>query len=244
MRWRILLVVIKQPSLQTVIVTIPRFFMTLILSVAGLLLAGCSQQMAEYHYKIIVEVETPDGDVSGSAVRQIEYQSTPFAMIQTGEAVMIDMPNGKKLFVLMDIDTREIHFATFYWDDFTKAREIKGYKRKDFKVLLDEAKENKRRFLYPTIADAAERNIGYPRFIYFDDELDPNSVQIVDPGDLKTSFGDGYILKQISVQMTEEPRLVKIQKTLPWLKTGLFYDPITPDHETLDKQIYHHNFIQ
>jgi len=28
---------------------------------------------------------------------------------------MIDMPNGKTLFELMDIDTREIHFATFYW---------------------------------------------------------------------------------------------------------------------------------
>ncbi|PIX64887.1 MAG: hypothetical protein COZ43_10625 [Sphingomonadales bacterium CG_4_10_14_3_um_filter_58_15] len=200
--------------------------------------------MGDYNYKITVEVETPEGLRKGSAVRQIKYQSTPFAIVQTGEAVMIDMPNGKTLFELMDIDTREIHFATFYWDDFTKAREKRDYKRKDFKVLLDEAKESKRRFLYPSIAHAAARNIDYPRFVYFDDELEPNSVQIVDPGDLEARFGEGYSLKQISVQMIEEPISSKIQEKLTWLKTDLLYDPIIRDDSTLDKPIYHHNFIQ
>jgi len=80
-----------------------------------LCLSACARPVGDYNYKITVEVETPEGLRKGSAVRQIKYQSTPFAIVQTGEAVMIDMPNGKTLFELMDIDTREIHFATFYW---------------------------------------------------------------------------------------------------------------------------------
>tara|TARA_R110000787_G_scaffold15402_8_gene47623 strand:+ start:9656 stop:10330 length:675 start_codon:yes stop_codon:yes gene_type:complete len=221
-----------------------RFSIVSAMLMVSLFLAGCSKQEVDYKYKITVEVETPDGVASGSAVRHLKYQSTPFAIIQTGEAVMIDMPNGKTLFKLMDIDTRDIHFATFYWDDFTQAREKRDYKRKDFKVLLDEAKESKRCFRYPSIADATERNIDYPQFVYFDDGQDPNSVQIVDPGDLETSFGEGYKLKQISVQMTEEPVSHKIQKRLAWLKTGWLYDPITSRRNSLDISIYHHNFVQ
>jgi len=69
-------------------------------------------------------------------------------------------------------------------------------------------------------------------------------VQIVDPGDLEARFGEGYSLKQISVQMIEEPISSKIQEKLTWLKTDLLYDPIIRDDSTLDKPIYHHNFIQ
>jgi hypothetical protein len=57
----------------------------------------------------------------------------------------------------------------------------------------------------------------YPYFVRFKDMADPKSVEQVDPDNLAKSFGAGYRLKSLTVQMTGEPVTVEIEKRLGWL---------------------------
>lgn len=57
----------------------------------------------------------------------------------------------------------------------------------------------------------------YPYLVTFKDIADPTSVVRVDPDDLAASFGAGYRLKAITVQVTDEPVTVGIVKKLGWL---------------------------
>ena len=125
----------------------------------SLLLSSCIGTSDYYRYRITVNVETPEGLVSGTAVREIQYRTRPFAIIQKGEAVIVEMPTEKTLYVLMEIDTRDLHFATFYWNDFSKAKNDSSYKRKDFNELLKEACNDKRLIAFPSFKEMEERNV-------------------------------------------------------------------------------------
>jgi hypothetical protein len=50
--------------------------------------------------------------------------------------------------------------------------------------------------------------------VTFKDIADPTSVVLVDPDDLAASFGAGYRLKAITVQVTDKPVTVGIEKRL------------------------------
>ena len=64
----------------------------------------------------------------------------------------------------------------------------------------------------------ANEEIGnYPYFVRFKDIKDPKSVEQVDPDNLAKSFGTGVKLKSLTVQMTDEPVTVGIEKRLGWL---------------------------
>lgn len=67
----------------------------------------------KYHYKMTVEVETPDGLRPGSSVREVIYTEDLIAKYliklpdagvvsvrQHGEAVAVDLPGGQTLFAL------------------------------------------------------------------------------------------------------------------------------------------------
>jgi hypothetical protein len=45
----------------------------------------------------------------------------------------------------------------------------------------------------------------YPMLVTFEDVTDPKSVRLVDPADLATSFGAGYALRKITLEITREP---------------------------------------
>jgi hypothetical protein len=57
--------------------------------------------------------------------------------------------------------------------------------------------------------------------VRFGDLRDPRSVEKVDPGNLAASFGPGFALRRITVQLTEDDVTTGIGKRLGWLGTSV-----------------------
>ena len=184
---------------------------------------GCKMNSSPYQYQLTVEVETPEGIQSGSTVIAVLMTSSikgaealggsgPTAR---GEAVAVDLPNGKTLFVLLRSDTDV---------DWAGSAHIKstGFKQDDFadKAQFRETLRNNR-IVYPVQrwveTRGGEKIDNYPMMVMFDDIKDPRTVKRVDPQYLAVSFGDGYMLKTISVVGTDEPVTRGIEKRLGWL---------------------------
>ena len=77
--------------------------------------------------------------------------------------------------------------------------------------------------------------MSFPYLVRFRDLADPKSVEEVKPGDLAASFGKGYALKGLTIQMTDAPVTVGIEKRLGWLEHLDRYrsDPSNPFTSTL-----------
>lgn len=76
----------------------------------------------------------------------------------------------------------------------------------------------------------------YPYLVTFKDIADPTSVVRVDPDDLAASFGAGYRLKAITVQVTDEPVTVGIAERLAWLSK--YPEPsLNPQHSPTDHSV-------
>ncbi len=162
-----------------------------------------------YRYKLTVEVETPDGLRTGSAVREVTWQDGPqitpeasmAGMSQKGEAVTVELPKGKLLFALLSPSGHETPKLAFGSSRQTK-------KSNTTPVELSPLEKS----------EAVYGESGYPRLVTFADINDPKSVAKVDPANLAASFGEGYRLKYITAQISEEPVTTGIEERLSWLR--------------------------
>jgi hypothetical protein len=162
-----------------------------------------------YRYELTVEVETPEGLRSGSAVREITWRdgkvlianATTAWFKERGEAVAIDLPEGETLFALIygAIPGKTAGVA------FGSARQMKSSSR--------ELVEIKR----PDRHNPVWGQDGYPRLVRFRNITDPMSVEKVDPDDLEASFGEGYSIRRITAQITDKPVVYRMER-LPWLE--------------------------
>ena len=57
------------------------------------------------------------------------------------------------------------------------------------------------------------------------------TMRQVDPDNLSASFGKGYSMKGLTVQITDDPVTRGIERTLPWVKTSDW--PIDREHQAL-----------
>lgn len=193
-----------------------------------LLLAGLFDWFGggKYHYKLTVEVETPDGIRTGSAVREVVYTEDLIAKYliklpdagvvsvrQHGEAVVVDLPGGQTLFALLPLNGYEPLQAAF---------------GNDAPATVDAAVADGRIATLAATHGFAAYNNGfgyddhvsnYPMLVRFKDQRDPTSVALVDPSDLAASFGADVRLRRITLQMTDEDVTVGIEKRLSWLPT-------------------------
>ena len=168
-----------------------------------------------WRYKITVEVETPEGIKSGSAVREV-FATSSFAFNPdvssvyhsvSGEAVVVDLGKRGVLFVLIDWDSYNEFFAAFPYRSENLRDEIKHYKGlKNVKASLMQDGVYSRKI--PTY------------FVTFKDLNDPLSVEGVDNQKMDITFGAGVRLKDVTIEPTDEPVTHEIEKWLPWL-TGL-----------------------
>ena len=186
----------------------------LIVSVA---LAGCmSWDDSTYRFRMTVEVETPEGLKTGSSVfevgagnkRKLTAEEGSRYLWERGEAVAVDLAPGKTLFALLKTNA---HFGdiaslsmqaldptfTEHYDTVGTAARIK-------------ARDN---VTSPAIVDPAI----YPMLVTFGDIDDPTSVTLVDPDDLAATFGEGYALRRITLQITDEPVTTGIEKRVGWI---------------------------
>ncbi|MEP2549784.1 MAG: hypothetical protein ABJH26_00690, partial [Marinomonas sp.] len=182
-----------------------------------------------YRYKLTVEVDTPDGIKSGFSVIEVDTHIASENAIPTpgllsfkvrGEAAAVDLPNGQTVFALLRSES-EIQWAAKIVPHVVLEVGGKGDERIKAQLKAIRSMKGARAIprTWPKVAWIEERS-GYPMLVTFGDLDDPTSVAEVDPDDLSSSFGEGYALKRITVQVTDEAVTTGIEKRLGWLRTA------------------------
>lgn len=196
--------------------------------VASVPLFGCGLFMPSetLRYRMTVTVETPQGARSGSAVLEssmregVRYgDAGGIHYGLKGEAVAVDMPDGKTLFALLRSVARgdPLGYHATLFDMAILAdptlRAAYGLKPNQMPRWQESHPEIRRRKQAITLAPEL-----YPMLVTFRDIADPTSVERVDPGDLAASFDAGVKLKRITLEITDDPVTIGIEKRLGWLR--------------------------
>lgn len=191
--------------------------------------AGCSGGLYSYRYRLIVEVETPEGLRTGSSVIEVLLSegsgipNTNLSRSYRGEAAAVDLPNGQTLFALpvgvRDPDGFAVFAEAAFHPRMQEQRRSTGFEPLENRIRRLQSQRGRR--VLPRIWVQGEngtiRMDSYPLLVRFADIRDPKSVERVDPDDLKSSFGDGYKLKGIYVEMTSDEVGNSMKRRLPWL---------------------------
>lgn len=177
-----------------------------------------------WRYKITVEVETPEGIKTGSAVHELSGSDSSIKILDLpevgnspefrGEAVVVDMGKRGVVFAILPTDPYYMFYRTFY-EDRGGATTIEGIK------------------FFNSLEKGLKKDLGtkdYPQFVMFKDIDDPKTVTLVKgarfdadrqeyiPVDnFEKIFGPGVKLKNITLEITDEPVTWGIEKWLPWL---------------------------
>lgn len=172
---------------------------------AGVVLAGCRAETWQWNQKLVVEVQTPDGIRSGSAVTNVRWQEANsvgnYPGSYRGEATVVELGNGRYLFALIGEGTRYIALRTFE-DDLG---ENYGITERGFAAMSS---------LRGT-RDVPRKH--HPLIVTFTDINDPTTVRKVDPDNLAATFGPGVSLKRITLEITDEAVTEgAVEKVLPW----------------------------
>lgn len=188
-------------------------------------LGGCQRFGSDkaYRFRMTVQVETPQGLSTGSSVYEVKALKTHDLVTGgkgsrtelRGEAVAVDMPDGKVLFALLRL-----------------ANAVGG--RDDLAYMsmraLDPAFDGNR-------LDSADRIASsegvrspsevppsdYPLLITFADTADPKSVRQVDPADPAVALDVEAKIKHVTVEKTDQDVSSGIEKRLGWL--GVYPEP-------------------
>ncbi|MCD2175680.1 hypothetical protein [Rhizobium sp. C4] len=184
-----------------------RILILLLIALRLLVLASCGRDY-DWHQKLTVEVETPEGLKAGSSVMSARLIDThgPFVPAEAngvsfqlnGEAVALEVSQGRYLFVLL----RDI--PALNWLIYPKMESVKAG------ALLENGDDG-------GAGIVALPRSQYPLLVTFDDINDPASVKRVDPANLEATFGPGYRLNGITLSLTKEPVTKgEVEKVLGW----------------------------
>jgi hypothetical protein len=183
-----------------------------------------------WRYRMTVSVETPEGIKTGSAVREVHAYTYPQLLsttmghvyVRKGEAVVVDLGKRGVLFALIDGDYGwRIVYDAFPFPGSTPAettgKTVRYYRSlKNVKATLDPKQ--------------------YPNFVRFRSLDDPKTIENIrrpdmnmseiqqeDPRrpiiDFESAFGSGVNLKEVTIEMTDDPVTQGIEKYLPWVPT-------------------------
>ncbi|MDX3885110.1 MAG: hypothetical protein QHC65_11860 [Sphingomonas sp.] len=184
---------------------------------AASLLAGCGLLGGNsYRFKMTVEVDTPQGLRTGSSVYEVTAFKTSELItggsssdsILKGEALAVDLPGGQTLFALLKtVNPMREDLA------------LMSMAALDPAFRNDRTESTKRIASGNGVRSPSEVNRSdYPLLVTFRDLDDPETVErVADPSNLAATFGPGYALRQITVQVTNEPVTSGILRKLPWL---------------------------
>jgi hypothetical protein len=216
--------------------------MTMLAAVLATSFAGCGVfPRNSYRFRMTVEVDTPDGPRTGSAVYEqtvgenklnVGDLSAKRGIRTRGEAVAVDLPGSQTLFALIPgSETAQAVLDPGWHNDWVEsARKIASGQTPSAPLPMTRRRPSDR--LKPT---------GYPLLVRFRDLDHPSTVELVDPDNLAASFGAGVFLKQIALQLTDEQITHRITRRLKWLGSYMnrsftgerFTNPYGPVTETL-----------
>ncbi|OCC24853.1 hypothetical protein MB02_05170 [Croceicoccus estronivorus] len=180
--------------------TTRRHILALLVSGAAMLLAGCNELFPEtYRYRLTVEVDTPEGPRAGSSVIEVSGhkgigipgpEAGGWISRVQGEAVAVDLPNGRTLFALLRSEDGR-GAESYAWALLPQP-------------LASSGTSEKHDALRAVVGAADLERENYPMLVTFRNITVPASVEAVDPGNLGASFGPGYALHRITVQITDD----------------------------------------
>lgn len=193
-----------------------------------------------WYEKMTVFVDTPSGDKSGQATRSIKFVVTPRILPQItggevslkGEAVVLEVSEGRFLFAILDAPVGWLRSAyENRFPDRPKGNEQIGKWERSLDGLAPMPVPEK----------------AYPLLVTFDDINNPASVREVNPNDLAATFGEGYSLKSITLEITDEPVTEgKVEKVLGWLDGWggrlKSTDKKYADELTIEERLYTNSF--
>ena len=189
----------------------------IILIALAVMLTGCDMlgfKTWTWHQKITISVDTPDGVKTGSSVIELSYGWTPrwwglgdAAGMSTGsmsgDATFVDLGRGRYLVAPLR-DGEEANAEVVFLPQNPFATRDERALLYDEMISRRETKPLPRRL--------------YPLLVAFDDINSPASVREVGPDDLGATYGEGYRLRSITIEITDEPLTRgKITKLFPWL---------------------------
>ena len=197
----------------------------LLIVVCALCLNACDlmDDTPDYRYRLTVEVDTPDGVKTGSSVIEVDTAavrsaSSPASQAVSfkirGEAVTVDLPNGRTLFALLRSPSDVQGAARVMLQLAPK------YSGEPFLQQFDNIKELRGPITLPRTFPAQahlEERSAYPLLVTFGDITDSTGVVEVDPDNLSSSLGKGMSLRRITVELTEDPVSWALGERLPWL---------------------------
>lgn len=186
-------------------------------------IVGCDYIIPHvWRYKITVEIETPEGIKSGSAVRQVTARLllpiTPEARnishIIEGEAVVVDMGHRGILFDLVGAYD-QVQKAFPINETMPLAKRLRYY---------SSLKKN----------SISSLPVTKRQFITFADINNPQSIKSINSNELEIVFGQGVRFKNIRIEIVDmAPTFGQIREKLKWFddkKIGLDrWDPKKPD---------------
>jgi hypothetical protein len=168
---------------------------------------------ATIHYRMTVDVETPEGPKSGSGVIAITFGlltgfiEQSFHSSSRGEAVFVALGPRGNLYALLSSKPAGGSDAPFY--RFTEAFRIEE--------AIGPHKASSVRAFANTRGIRTLQAKQLPTLVKFRDEHDPKTVEAVDANNLAMRFGDGVRLKRITIKTTEDPVTIGINNRLSWL---------------------------
>jgi hypothetical protein len=139
----------------------------------------------------------------------------------------VDLPNGRMLFALLEADWG------WNWPENLYALQVPRPTQQEVASRSPDGKWNpnlsldmwmervaaaRGQFVVPRWREGLPQKLsGWPMFVRFRDLRDSASVEEVKPEELKAAFGEGYALRRVTVERTDDPVSYDISKHLPWL---------------------------
>ena len=168
-----------------------------------------------HHFRLTLEVETPDGVKAASSVLKSVYvespkwvpQNTSLSSSLHGDAVFLDLGRGKNVVALLALG---MNGERWMGPDLA-ARALRG--------------EGPDRMLKSFWYRDAPQWIGnaeltgdlMPSLATFEDASRPETARIIHADEIEKEFGQGYRLKRAQIEMTEDSVTRTITTQLPWL---------------------------
>jgi len=198
-------------------------FRWLALGVLAFVLTGCGEYNVNWRQKMTVVVETPQGEKTGSSVIQVNFARGDSGLFkfsdgsgvrwnELGEAVVVDLGSGKYLFALLSGAANSLGSAGVNASiTFSPDRNASPGLRKVVENVVNQS--------LGVAQDIPAK--AYPMLVTFTDINDPASVKKVDPDNLAATFGAGYKLKRITLEITDQPTTTgNVEGLIDWLETN------------------------
>lgn len=179
-------------------------------------LVSCDDANAKnvWRYKVTVEIETPEGIKTGSAVRQLTRGRPGITSQESGNPAKI---SGEA--VVVDLEERGVVFAILSNQSWKNAL-YSAFSPIDKTIPKTDI----------AIGNVAELKENFPTIVTFSDMDDPKTIQVVysQPtgwgakkedllDNFEDIFGEGVKLKRIMVEITDAPVTWLVKKHLRWL---------------------------